>query len=78
MAGYCLAYPSWPRDTRGGLSADSDIQVVDVEFSQHPRGLVTIAAGYFPIGRAHAAGQSDIRSAEAAPQIRSLWPRAGR
>ena len=50
MAGYCAAFPSWPRDTRSGLSADSDIQVVDLEFSHHPRAFVTIA-GYFPIGR---------------------------
>src|SRR5687767_9100106 len=42
MAGYCAAFPSWPRDTRGGLSEDSDIQLVkNVEFSQH---LITIAA----------------------------------
>ena len=35
MAGYCGAFPSWPRDTRGGLSEDSDIQAVNVELSQH-------------------------------------------
>ena len=45
MAGYCPAFPSWPRDTRSSLSADSDIQVVDVEFSQHPRAGATHAAG---------------------------------
>ena len=45
MAGYCPAFPSWPRDTRSGLSVDSDIQVLDVEFSQHPRAGARHAAG---------------------------------
>ena len=46
MAGYCAVFPSWPSDTRSGLSADSDVPcrraLWDVEFAQHPWRLVAI------------------------------------